>query len=59
MLWQEPTLQTDSRSVAVRRGPSGNARAHGRYAMALPEVEGARESELPDEGGAEHEEILE
>ena len=45
----EPTLQTDTQSVAVRRGPSGNVRAHGRYAMALPEVtpEGtARDSEL-------------
>ena len=31
----EPTLQTDTQSVTVRRGPRSNARAHGAYAMAL------------------------
>ena len=35
---EEPTLQTDTQSVAVRRGPSGRkGRARGRYAMALGE----------------------
>ena len=35
---EEPTLQQDAQSVAVRRGPSGrrsSARAHGKYAMAV------------------------
>ena len=33
---EEPTLQTDTQSVAVRRGPSGSkGRAHGKYAMAI------------------------
>ena len=47
---EEPTLQTDTQSVAVRRGPSGQrGRARGRYAMALDEsadTPGAQEGEL-------------
>ena len=49
---EEPTLQTDAHSVAVRRGPSGKGRG-GSYAMAeistpheLPEAEAEAEDEI-------------